>query len=147
MVRNQDVVSTEDYFAARDVLFERGLIGRERGRGGQVFRIAAPPDNSEPPEFEEEVLEATLMAPLRAFLEKSFSPNLDLPPAPLSDIWIADTSQPQGRKGIWLNPDFILVSATRFRLVPDIQLDVHAFELKPTSKPDYPAVCAILSVL
>ena len=33
-------------------------------------------------------------------------------------------------KGKWARPDFILVSAMRFKLMPGAQLDLHSFELK-----------------
>ena len=132
------IVNSDNYFSARDILFDRGQIGRQRGRGGQIFRVAVATDRGQSEDSSEDVAEAALMAPLENFLRTSFLPNLDLPP--ISASWIKNTSQPQGRKGIWLNPDFVLVSAARFRLVPDLQLDVHAFELKPVSKGSLQAV-------
>ena len=37
------------------------------------------------------------------------------------------------RRGRWARPDFILVSAMRFNLMPGAQLDVHSFEFKTES--------------
>lgn len=132
------VVTTNAYFKARDQLAENGQIGRQRGRGGQIFRLQPTRDDERSDSIAEDIAEAALMAPLANFLTSSFIPNLDLPTR--SESCVEDTSQSQGRKGIWLNPDFIVVTASRFRLVPDVQLDVHAFELKPCSKGSLQAV-------
>lgn len=38
-------LSDEDYIATRDVLIGEGMLGRGRGRGGSIFRIADDPDD------------------------------------------------------------------------------------------------------
>jgi hypothetical protein len=126
----EKAVDPDAFFTALDVLQKKGRIGRLRGQGGQVFvlqpeRRARPEPEKEPSELWSE---AQLMAPLRAYLEGAFRKGLDLP-AEAACI-IHDTSrigQPGAR---WARPDFILVSAMRFRLMPGAQLDVHSFELK-----------------
>jgi len=123
-------IDPDAFFAALDLLQKKSRIGRLRGQGGQVFVLQSESNaRSEPvKEPAEAWSEAQLMAPLRAYLEGAFRKGLDLP-AEAACI-IHDTSrigQPGAR---WARPDFILVSAMRFRLMPGAQLDVHSFELK-----------------
>ena len=125
------VVDEDAFFAARDKLLASGRIGRLRGQGGQLFltkpeTIAAPGDAEPAPT--ETWPEAKLMAPLKAFLEGPFRKALDLPTT--GACIIQDTSVKGPQKGKWARPDFILVSAMRFRLMPGAQLDLHSFELK-----------------
>jgi hypothetical protein len=53
---------------------------------------------------------------------------------------VQDTSAKGPAKGLWARPDFILVSAMRFKFMPGAQVDVHSFELK-TEKG-----CSVLSI-
>jgi hypothetical protein len=126
----EKAIDPDAFFAALDVLQKKGRIGRLRGQGGQVFalqpesRVRAEPA-TEPAEAWSEV---GLMEPLRAYLDGEFRKGLDLPAEAVCIVH--DTSrigQPGAR---WARPDFILVSAMRFRLMPGAQLDVHSFELK-----------------
>jgi hypothetical protein len=71
------------------------------------------------------------MAPLRFFLEGSFKAGLDLPKDGLCIV--QDTSGYGPHRGLWARPDYILVSAMRFKLMPGAQVDVHSFELKTES--------------
>ena len=64
------------------------------------------------------------MRPLRAYLEGAFRRGLNLPSDGI--VIVQDTSA----KGLWARPDFILVSAMRFKFMPGAQVDVHSFELK-----------------
>ncbi len=128
--RLERAVSDDDYFAARDALWDAGQVGRLRGPGGQVFLIrptgptkAEPPSGKGPP-----WPESALMAPLRAFLHGPFRKGLDL--GTTSAVIVQDTSTAGPQKGRWARPDFILVSAMRFRLLPGCQVDLHSFELK-----------------
>jgi len=128
--QTEKVVDPDAFFAALDQLQDKGLIGRLRGQGGQVFVLS--PESSavlEPAKEPAETWrEAELMEPLRAYLEGEFRKGLDLPTE--AACIVHDTSrigQPGAR---WARPDFILVSAMRFRLMPGAQLDVHSFELK-----------------
>jgi hypothetical protein len=123
-------VDEETFFKARDALLAKGLIGRLRGQGGQMFlaKEAAPaPIEPMPPE-PETWSEARLMTPLRHYLEGSFRKGLDLPKS--GACIVQDTSVMGGLKGKWARPDFILVSAMRFKLMPGAQVDLHSFELK-----------------
>jgi hypothetical protein len=72
--------------------------------------------------------EAKLMAPLKAYLEGPFRAWLDLPKG--AACIVQDTSTMGPHKGMWARPDFILVSAMRFKLLPGAQVDLHSFELK-----------------
>jgi hypothetical protein len=71
------------------------------------------------------------MAPLRRFLEGAFQEGLDLPAG--SICIVQDTSAMGPVRGRWARPDYILVSAMRFKLMPGSQIDVHSFELKTES--------------
>jgi hypothetical protein len=120
-------IEAEEFFAARDRLFENGAVGRSRGQGGQIFLIQKTPAVPSPPVMEE-WSEARLMEPLRRFLEGPFRKSLDLPEGGTSIV--QNTSQMGPIRGRWTRPDFIIVSAMRFRLMPGAQVDVHSFELK-----------------
>lgn len=116
------------YFAARDLLLQSGKIGRLRGQSGQIFLAAlngAQPATAEPAESWPE---ARLMDPLRTYLEGAFRDGLDLPSEAVS--LVQDTSARGPVKGLWARPDFILITAMRFKFLPGAQVDVHSFELK-----------------
>ena len=126
-------VDEETFFKARDALLAEGVVGRLRGQGGQVFRA----QEAAPAAFEtvaaplETWPEARLMEPLRRYLEGPFCKGLDLPANGVCIV--QDTSIMGGQKGKWTRPDFILVSAMRFKLLPGAQVDLHSFELKTES--------------
>ena len=123
-------VDQESFFAARDALLADGLVGRLRGQGGQVFLVRPEKSASEPAAAtrDEPWSERRLMAPLQAFLEGPFRKGLDIPNG--GAVLVQDTSASGSHRGRWARPDFILVSAMRFRLMPGVQVDLHAFELK-----------------
>ena len=123
-------VTEGDYFAARDGLLAEGRVGRLRGQGGQIFAVQplAAPTAPAAGAKAEGWSERALMAPLRAFLEGPFRTGLDLPDS--GAVVVQDTSAFGSQKGRWARPDFILVSAMRFRLLPGCQVDLHSFELK-----------------
>jgi hypothetical protein len=120
-------IDSELYFKARDILLDEGRVGRLRGQGGQIFLIpdAKKPSQEAPPEIWAEV---TLMEPLGKYLNSTFRAGLDLPGDGL--CLVQDTSSFGPHRGQWARPDYILVSAMRFRLMPGSQVDVHSFELK-----------------
>jgi hypothetical protein len=124
-------IDQDDYFAARDLLLKQGRVGVQRGQGGQIFFLPPPKTAAPlapPPASVREWTEALLMEPLRQYLVGPFQRGLDLPP---EAAWIVqDTSTLGDRQGRWARPDFILVSAMRFKLLPGAQVDVHSFELK-----------------
>ena len=124
-------VDDETFFRTRDVLLGEGIVGRLRGQGGQVF--LARPETAVPQaqghaQPKETWPEASLMAPLQAYLQGPFRTALDLPAQ--SACIVQDTSVRGPHKGKWARPDFILVSAMRFKLIPGAQVDLHSFELK-----------------
>ena len=123
-------IDQETFFAARDALLATGAIGRLRGQGGQMFRVQpeARTDPDAPAARPDAWPERALMGPLRAFLDGPFRRGLDL--AETGAVVVQDTSGSGEPRGRWTRPDFILVSAMRFRLLPGAQVDLHAFELK-----------------
>ena len=124
-------IEQEELFSARELLFEQKKIGRLRGQGGQIFLLPASAEVSAPkPETPANKLwpEAKLMAPLRRYLETQFRNGLELPDG--AACVVEDTSTKGLRPGRWARPDFILVSAMRFKLMPGTQVDLHSFELK-----------------
>ena len=125
-------VSQDLYFEARDQLLAKGRVGRLRGQGGQLFLLSEKTERK--PGLDDESpswAEARLMQPLRGFLEGSFKTGLDLPKDGLCIV--QDTSSYGPHRGLWARPDYILVSAMRFKLMPGAQVDVHSFELKTES--------------
>lgn len=119
------------YERARDTLFASGQIGRLRGQGGQVF--LAKSDNGRPAEVtsgdtRSKLSESELMQHLGRYLNETFRKELDLPKH--GECLVKDTSRLGPALARWARPDFILVTAMRFRLMPSAQLDVHSFELK-----------------
>jgi hypothetical protein len=124
-------VSAESFFEARDLLFQQGKVGRLRGQGGQLFLVQRLPSTDEEQSSgasPQEWTEAELMGPLRHFLEGPFQEGLDLPKG--STCIVHDTSQVGPALGRWARPDFILVTAMKFKIMPGSQIDVHSFELK-----------------
>jgi hypothetical protein len=124
-------VSDQLYEQARDQLFAAGQIGRLRGQGGQVFLSKSEsgrPWEAAPSETKSGLSESHLMPHLERFLKGPFQKELDIP---AHGKWIAkDTSRFGPPLGRWARPDFILVTAMRFRIMPGAQLDVYSFELK-----------------
>ncbi|WP_375454972.1 hypothetical protein [uncultured Methylobacterium sp.] len=126
-------VAAEAYFSARDRLLAQRRIGRLRGQGGQVFLsidpMPVPAADAAAEAVAEPWAESRLMSPLKAYLEGPFRAGLDLGDA----LCLVQDTSVIGRgpwSGQWSRPDFILVSAMRFRLLPGAQVDVHSFELK-----------------
>jgi hypothetical protein len=126
-------IDSDTFFKARDALLVTGRVGRLRGQGGQLF-LTQPKaeDISEAPPTNEETQtlwnEARLMEPLERFLKGPFRDALDLPKN--GACIVQDTSVMGAYKGKWARPDFIVVSAMRFKLLPGAQVDLHSFELK-----------------
>jgi hypothetical protein len=115
------------YFDACDLLAREGKIGRLRGQSGQIFlsaQIPSPPVSAATATWSE----VRLMPPVRTYLEGAFRRGLDLPDD--ATTIVLDTSALGPSKGRWARPDFILVSAMRFDLLPGAEVDVHSFELK-----------------
>ena len=124
----------DTFFAARDALFAAGKVGRLRGQGGQIFLTQpdlAVTGVAKPSDIKDSWSEAKLMSPLRDFLDGPFRKSLDLPAN--GACIVQDTSVMGPHKRKWARPDFILVSAMRFKLMPGAQVDLHSFELKTES--------------
>jgi hypothetical protein len=125
------LVGDELYEKARDNLFSAGQIGRLRGQGGQIF--LAKSDNGRnvqpaPADAGSKLSENQLMPHLGRYLKEAFRKELDIPPR--GEWLVKDTSRLGPPLARWSRPDFILVTAMRFRLMPGAQLDVYSFELK-----------------
>jgi hypothetical protein len=127
----EPTIDEEAFFKARDGLLTDGLIGRLRGQGGQLFLTKEVSSSAGAPVAPETWPESKLMRPLQLYLEGPFRQGLDLPKD--GACVVQDTSVMGGQKGKWARPDFILVSAMRFRLMPGAQVDLHSFELKTES--------------
>ena len=121
-------VSQDLYFRASDRLSKAQRIGRLRGQGGQVFLTPRPTKKSVTDAAPDIRREAALMAPLGGYLTETFCKGLDLPTDGASVV--QDTSTIGPVRGRFARPDFIVVTAMRFRLLPGAQIDVHSFELK-----------------
>ncbi|MEP9351274.1 hypothetical protein [Xanthobacter sp. KR7-225] len=124
------VLSSEDYFTARDTLLRQGRVGRERGQGGKLFLLAAPAGEGTgtASAAAEAVSEAHLMPALGQFLAGAFTRDMDLPSGSVTIV--QDISRIGPVSGQWMRPDFTLVSVMRFQFLPGLQVDVHSFELK-----------------
>lgn len=123
-------ISAEHYVALLEPLLASGRIGRLRGQGGQIFlaRDEEPEPAPVRPAPREALSELKLMPVLGAWLAGPFRAGLDLGASGAAIV--EDTSAIGPRTGRWARPDFILVSAMRFRILPQVQIDVHSFELK-----------------
>lgn len=127
-------VSEDVYGQARDLLSDQKKIGRLRGQGGQIFLTLPQREETRveeikaPSDKKEHWTEKELMSPARLYLETVFKKGLDLPKDCFSVI--RDTSTFGPALGRFARPDFILVTAMSFDLMPWAQVDVHSFELK-----------------
>jgi hypothetical protein len=101
-------------------------IGRLRGQGGQIF--LDKPDSEQSAAPPEKWPEYGLMEWVGKYLHGPFQTGLDMPKSGICIV--KDTSKTGPVRGKWARPDFILVSAMRFELMPGAQVDVHSFELK-----------------
>jgi len=131
-----DRIGSDLYFAAVDALSALDAIGRLRGQGGKIYRVAVIP------QFDPAALaiawpEPKLMPSLGKFLKTVFWRGLDLPRN--HTYKVVDTSM-HGPQEKWGRPDFTVVSVTPMRVLPMPQLDVHAFELKAEPAADITSV-------
>jgi hypothetical protein len=102
------------------------------GQGGQVFLAKSENGRSLPQtipiDTKSRFSESQLMPHLERFLKGSFQKELDIP---VHGKWLVrDTSRLGPPLGRWARPDFVLITAMRFRIMPGSQLDVYSFELK-----------------
>ncbi|MGH6793745.1 MAG: hypothetical protein ACREDH_00710, partial [Methylocella sp.] len=134
----EEHIEPDLYFAARDLLLQSGKIGRLRGQSGQIFLAALNGAQPAAAKTVERWPEAKLMPPLSNYLEGAFRRGLDLPADGIAIV--QDTSAKGPAKGLWAHPDFIMISAMRFRFMPGAQVDVHGFELKTETG------CSVLGV-
>lgn len=130
--RLEQQIDDDQFFKSRDALLASGKIGRLRGQGGQLFLTKPKSDEIAGVQSAEDAQlqwsEAQLMDPLGRFLKGPFRKALDLPDN--GACIVQNTSVMGPSKGKWARPDFILVSAMRFKLLPGAQVDLHSFELK-----------------
>lgn len=131
--RLEQQIDADLFFRARDALLATGKIGRLRGQGGQLFLTKPKTEDTlvttpVADEAQTQWTEARLMDPLERFLKGPFCKALDLPEG--GACIVQNTSVMGATKGKWARPDFILVSAMRFKLLSGAQVDLHSFELK-----------------
>jgi hypothetical protein len=129
-------IGSESYFDAVDGLGAVEAIGRLRGQGGKIYRVAVVPP-IDPSALVIAWPEPKLMPSLGKFLKTIFWRGLDLP---LNHTFkVVDTSM-HGPQEKWGRPDFTVVTVTPMRVLPEPQLDVHAFELKAEPAADITSV-------
>jgi hypothetical protein len=123
-------ITDAQYEQARGELFAKGRIGRLRGQGGQIFLAKAEDGNfvEEPADPRSRLAEPNLMPLLERYLQGTFIRELDLPKH--GEALVKDVSRLGPPLGRWARPDYIVVTAMRFKIMPGAQLDVHSFELK-----------------
>jgi hypothetical protein len=120
-------ISIDQFSAALDRLAAKEVIGRLRGQNAQVFLTTA--QHQPLREIQKDAwTEAQLMEPLEHYLTERFWKGLDLPKG--STHIVHNTSAMGPYLGRWARPDYILVTAMHFNLLPGSQIDVHSFELK-----------------
>lgn len=121
-----ETITDEMFEQARDRLFAEGLIGRLRGQGGQIFLSKGengPPPSPPPTDKKSKISEPELMPHLRRYLEHAFIQELDIPAH--GAFVVKDTSKLGPPLAKWSRPDFTVVSAMRFKVMPGSQLDVY----------------------
>jgi len=121
-------VEPDLYFAARNLLLNKDRVGRLRGQGGQLFALSSGEAKGQSAVDKVLWAERALMKPLENYLNGVFLKGLDLPDD--GHAIVLDTSSRGPQRGQWARPDYILVTAMRFKLLPGSQIDVHSFELK-----------------
>ncbi len=129
-------IDQDHYFEARDQLLKQARVGIQRGQGGQLFllpetALSPPPPPPAGKSSGKRRTEAELMDALEDYLAGPFAKGLDLPSG--AACIVKNTSTMGPRRGRWARPDFILISAMKFSLLPGAQVDVHSFELKTES--------------
>lgn len=135
----QRSISPNEYAKIRDRLVGKGVIKRAIGPGGKVCLV---PNGGTPlkskPRTSKENSEAALMLHLGNFLESRSAETFGQ--GACTECIVEDTSTKGPRQGRWVRPDYILVTVSRFRFVPQRQVDLHSFELKTEVGGDVPAV-------
>lgn len=121
-------ITPEDYFSACDLLVRMGRIGRLRGQGGEIFlSMPAAPPGAASGAPTEAWSGARLRSAVRAYLEAVFCRSLDLPEVSVAMVLDPFAFGPMRSRSA--RPDFALVSAMRFTLLPGAQIDIHGFGL------------------
>lgn len=135
--RREARVGLDEYFGALEALSASNLIGRLRGQGGKIYRIAAlePPveDLTSPSAW----TELRLMPSLEKYLKTVFWRVLDLP---RGFSWQVVNTSSRGPREKWGRPDYTVVNIVPFSVLPSRQLDVYAFELKTETSADLTSV-------
>jgi len=122
-------LSEDEYWLLRNKLIEQGKIGKGKGKGGSVYRVAV-----------DESAERQVRKRKRKILENDLYSDFE---KWLSDFWAKDANLTwfkiektanQGRKnrGKWTRPDFAIVAVNTYRYLPEKFLEVISFEVKPS---------------
>lgn len=123
------------YWDVRDLLFEKGLLTRGKGRGGSVARVVADGEGRTRPSAMPKHLvkkEFELYEPLRAWVEEIWAKDKE--PGDFFEARI--TATPRGRRradGKWTRPDLTLVQVNNYNYLAQPILEVTTFEVKKFS--------------
>jgi hypothetical protein len=136
------------YWTVRDLLIDEGRIAPGRGRGGSVRRIVSGHSpQASPIELEEEAVRATrrevdLYEPIQRVMAKEWCEEFLSEP-----LGVEIVAQQGGRitGGRWSRPDLVAVAVKTFQFLPGKYLEVHTFEVKPSTYADVSAVYEALA--
>lgn len=145
--------SDSKYWEVRDILVDKGLILRGRGRGGTVRRvvedessktISIPVDSATNPVAVEAVIrrELSLYEPMKVVIEHALA--RDRRSSPLA----VEITALQGRRstgGTWSRPDIVSVEVKTYQYVPGKFLEVVSYEVKAEDSIDLQAVYEALA--
>jgi hypothetical protein len=121
-------LDNESYRAARAELLDAGLVELGRGRGGSVSRAVEQP--VEPTVSDTFVrVESDLYAPFRDWLKSSYEGS-----SYFFDAQITATGRRRPRgSGRWSRPDVTSVLVDRPEWLPQVEVEVSTYEIKPAS--------------
>lgn len=129
----------DKYWKVREILLEKGLLERGRGKGGSVRRSATNGDHVAVVKAPRVSPEAPLYLPLLRVLSSDWVREMRIEP---DQIYFEITAR-QGKKatgGTWTRPDITAVSVRTFQHLPGKYFDVWTFEVKPIEALDVTAV-------
>lgn len=124
-----ETIDEDRYYEARSFLRSASMIDIRGGQGGQIFlKSKSPNPESKPERSATAWSEAKLMPWLKKYLDGPFPQATGLLRGAKCLLYDTSTSGPGGVR--WARPDFTLIAAKKFKFLPNVELDVHSFELK-----------------
>ncbi|WP_156155415.1 hypothetical protein [Curtobacterium flaccumfaciens] len=146
---------SDEYWAIRDSLEDKGLVKRGRGRGGTLSRVLQVPDVETVtiPVAEDAAIqgqsaadalrrEGELYDPIARVLRGDWSRDRRTQPL---EIEITAHQGARATGGRWSRPDLVWVSVRTFQFLPQKVLEVITFEVKPADAIDVLAVYEALA--